>query len=425
MQDVYICARSAWERLLTLFWIVAALVTLAAIAVLARPLLRPAAGARSRAAHDAQVFRDQLAELDRDVRRGVITEAEAASARVEISRHLLAAAAEVERAEGPGPAPRRTSRALAILLVITAPLGATGLYVAIASPGYPDRPLAERLAEARQPTTQARVEELVAAEGYDPEASALEADPSLNEFIPLVTRLQQTVADRPNDLQGARLLAGSLRRLGRYSDSWRAYARVIELAGDSATLEDYSAQVETMIFATAGFVSDDALAVADAAAGRFGPNGMSQYVSGMHAAQRGDVDAARESWNAVIAMEPGGSPFAQAARRQLVALGSSAEQAPAAGAPGPSAEDMEAAAAMSAADRQAMIEGMVEGLSDRLRSEGGEVDEWARLIRALSVLGRSQDAATAYEEAAATFAGDPTALAFLKEQALLAGLAIE
>ena len=72
-----------------------------------------------------------------------------------------------------------------------------------------------------------------------------------------------------------------------------------------------------------------------------------------------------------------------------------------------------------------MIEGMVEGLSDRLRSEGGEVDEWARLIRALSVLGRSQDAATAYEEAAATFAGDPTALAFLKEQALLAGLAIE
>lgn len=410
---------------MTLFWIAAALAALAAVAVLARPLLRPTERAQSRAAHDAQVFRDQLAELDRDVARGVITEVEAASAKVEISRRLLAAAAEVEQAEGPGPAPRRVSRALTIVLALAAPIGAAGLYFSIASPGYPDRPLSERLAEARQPTTQAQVEALVAAEGYDPEANALETDPSLAEFIPLVARLQQTVADRPNDLQGAQLLANSLRRLGRFSESWRAYARVIELSGDSATLEDYSAQVETMIFATAGFVSDDALAVAESATDRLGPNGMSRYVSGMHAAQRGDADSARERWNAVIAMEPAGSPFAQAAQRQLATLGPTTEQAPPMGAAGPSAEDMQAAASMSEEDRQAMIESMVEGLSDRLRSEGGEVDEWARLIRALSVLGRPDDAATAYAEAAEANAGDPTALAFLKEQALLAGVAIE
>jgi len=409
---------------LTLFWIAAAIAALAAVAVIARPLLRPPAGARSRAAHDEQVFRDQLAELDRDVARGVLTENEAKSARVEISRRLLAAAAERERAEGPGPAPRRASRALAVVLAIAAPVSAVALYFTLAAPGYPDRPLAQRIAEARQPTTQVVVEKLVADEGYDPAAEALAADPSLSEFIPLVAKLEQTVATRPDDLRGARLLANSLRRLGRYSDSWRAYARVIEIAGDAAVLQDYMAQVEVMIFAAAGFVSDDALAVSEAATERFGPTGTALYVAGLHAAQRGDPEIAHAKWTEALQLEPVGSPVAQAARAQLAALGGSLTPPPA-DQPGPSAEDMQAAADMSAEERQAMIESMVAGLGERLRSEGGDVNEWARLIRALSVLDRPDDAKAAYDEATETFAGDPTALAFLKEQALLSGVAVE
>lgn len=405
---------------MTLFWIAAAVAALAAVAAVARPLLRPPSGARSRAAHDEQVFRDQLAEVERDLARGVLGAEEAKSARVEISRRLLSAAAERERADGPGPAPRGVSRALAVALLVAGPLGAAALYYSIAAPGYPDRPLALRLEEARQPTTQAEMEKLVAAEGYDPAAEALASDPSLAEFIPLVAKLEQTVAIRPDDLRGARLLANSLRRLGRYAESWRAYARVIEIAGEAAAVQDYMAQVEVMIFAAAGFVSDDALAVAEAATARFGVSGTALYVAGLHAAQRGDPDLAKAKWTETLETEPPGSPVAEAARSQLAALG-----APEPPAPGPSAEDMEAAAGMSAEDRQAMIESMVAGLSERLRAEGGDVNEWARLIRALGVLDRPAEAKSAYDEAAALFAGDPTALAFLKEQALLVGVSIE
>lgn len=413
---------------MTWFWIVAAIVALASIVIVARPLLRPPSGARSRAAHDEQVFRDQLAELDRDVARGVLAESEAQSAKVEVSRRLLAAAAERERMEGPLPAPRSISRVLAIVLALAAPIGATALYFAIASPGHPDRPLAERLANARQPTSQADIERILAAEGFDPAKEALEADPSLAEFVPLVEKLRLATESRPGDLRGAQLLANSLRRLGRYSEAWPAYARVIQASGDAATVGDYHTQVEAMIYAAAGFVSDDALEVSNAGAERFGPTGTHLYVTGLHAAQRGDPDRARAFWTEAISIEPDRSPVAEAAQAQLTAMGAALSRPaspPSAAEPGPNAEDMQAASQMSASDRQAMIEGMVEGLQERLRSEGGDVNEWARLIRALSVLERADDAKAAYVEASQIFQGDSTALAFLTEQALLSGVATE
>ncbi len=408
---------------MTLFWIAAAFVALAAVSAVAWPLLRPPKATRSRAAHDEQVFRDQLAELDRDVERGVLSEDEAKAARIEVSRRLLSAATERERIEGPGPAPRRVSRILAVILALAAPAGATALYFSMASPGYSDRPLEKRLAEARMRTSQTEVEEMVAAQGYDPQAEALAADPSLAEFTPLVGKLELAIATRPDDLQGARLLANSLKRLGRFSESWRAYGRVIEILGESATAEDYNVQVEVMIYAAAGFVSDDALAASEATAQKFGPSGVTLYVEGLHAAQRGDPSQAEAKWTEALQLEPGESPIAQAARQQLAALGDAGQavEAP----PGPNADDMRAAADMSAEDRQAMIESMVAGLEDRLRSEGGDVNEWVRLIRALNVLEQSEKAQAAYDEAVAIFTTDPTALAFLKEQALLSGLAVE
>ena len=71
-------------------WFVFALMTVAAIFAVLWPLSRgsaaPAGGS------EAAVYRDQLAEIDRDVAAGLIGPSEAEAARVEISRRLLAAA---------------------------------------------------------------------------------------------------------------------------------------------------------------------------------------------------------------------------------------------------------------------------------------------------------------------------------------------
>ena len=71
-------------------WFVFALMTVAAIFAVLWPLSR---GAASQAGgSEAVVYKDQLAEIDRDVAAGLIGRSEAEAARVEISRRLLAAA---------------------------------------------------------------------------------------------------------------------------------------------------------------------------------------------------------------------------------------------------------------------------------------------------------------------------------------------
>ncbi|MEZ5798434.1 MAG: hypothetical protein R3D63_13725 [Paracoccaceae bacterium] len=83
---------------------------------------------------------------------------------------------------------------------------------------------------------------------------------------------------------------------------------------------------------------------------------------------------------------------------------------------------MAAAADMSAEDRQAMIEGMVGQLQERLASEGGSAEEWAKLINALGVLGRKDEAQAIYDEAKGRFAGRDGDLSALAAAAQGAGL---
>ena len=77
---------------------------------------------------------------------------------------------------------------------------------------------------------------------------------------------------------------------------------------------------------------------------------------------------------------------------------------------------------MSDEDRQAMIRGMVDRLSDRLADQGGSAGEWARLITALGVLGDKERAQAIYNEAKSVFASDAAALDDLNAAANQTGL---
>jgi cytochrome c-type biogenesis protein CcmH len=70
-----------------------------------------------------------------------------------------------------------------------------------------------------------------------------------------------------------------------------------------------------------------------------------------------------------------------------------------------------------------MIEGMVASLSDRLATEGGSAQEWAQLVTALTVLGRTGDAKDIWAEAQDIFKEAPDALGLIDQAAEAAGLA--
>lgn len=91
-------------------------------------------------------------------------------------------------------------------------------------------------------------------------------------------------------------------------------------------------------------------------------------------------------------------------------------------APGPTADDIAAAAEMSPEERQKMIADMVQRLEARLATQGGTPDEWARLIGALVTVGQTDHAREIWDEAQTRFAPYPDALAQLRAAAMQAGL---
>src|SRR5690606_33166859 len=80
---------------LMLFWVLCAVLTATVLYAVTRPLTLPAAASSAvdaDTASDLAVYRDQLAELEADRARGLLSDSEFEAARVEISRRLLARA---------------------------------------------------------------------------------------------------------------------------------------------------------------------------------------------------------------------------------------------------------------------------------------------------------------------------------------------
>jgi cytochrome c-type biogenesis protein CcmH len=335
-------------------------------------------------APDAAIYADQLAELDRDVARGLVPVREAEAARAEIGRRLIRAA---HRA-GPDAAPRRWPALVAAALAIVGlPVLALALYGGFGAPALPDLPLTARQAEP--------------ANGQNIEA--------------LVARVESHLAQNPDDGEGWAVLAPVYLRAGRYGDAADAFANAIRASGATADLE--AGLGEALTGDAGGVVTADARAAFERASALDPAAIRPRFFLAVALGQDGKTDAARAAWTAMIDGAAGSEAWLPVARAQLAALGGGspapadaaapdgapARPAPAEPAPGgdPSAADVEAAGEMSAADRAAMIGGMVERLSARLASEGGSVDDWLRLVRSYVVLGRNDEARTAVASAKA------------------------
>lgn len=404
---------------MAIFWLTAgALVLASAVAMLLGAIRGPRA--QEAAGADMQVYRDQLAEVERDAARGVILAEEATRLRTEVSRRLL----EADRLTQSTLAAHRGPGAAAVGLVVAAALaGAVWLYQdRLGAPGYPDMPLAARLAQA-ETTRMSRPDQAMAEADMPPPATPAPVDA---DFAALMDKLRATVAARPDDLRGLELLAQNEARLGNYAAAHLAQARLVAAKASASTAQDHAALAEMLILAAGGYVSPEAEAALQAALSRDAQNGSARFYSGLMLIQTGRPDLAFPIWRDLLEQSPPDAPWVAPIRRDIAQLAQVAGvryEVPASAAPGPDAAAVEAAAGMEAGDRQAMIEGMVEQLNDRLAREGGSAEEWARLIASLGVLGQTERARAIYGEAQGRFAGRAEDLAALKAAAEQAGVA--
>ncbi|MSU89764.1 c-type cytochrome biogenesis protein CcmI [Rhodobacteraceae bacterium 2CG4] len=399
-----------------IFWAVAAILGLIVAAVLTRAMLRPGAAA-GRADRAARVYRAQLDEVEADLARGTLTEAEAGALRAEVSRRLLAA---TDRADaGDAAAPGRMNLVAAALTAAFVLGGGGALYAVLGDAGAPDRPLARRLAEAAQAWAerpgQAEAEAQLAAAGR---ADPPEADP---EQLALIERLQAALADRPTDERGHRLLAASLARLGRFPQAAEAQTRVLEIVGADATAADLVNLAEFRILAAQGYVSPEAEAALVAALDLDPQHPRARYFSGFGALQAGRPDIAYGLWARLLAESAPDAPWVAPIAAQMPEVARAAGQPvpplPGSTATGPTQDDIAAAQDLSPEDRAQMIRGMVDRLSGRLATEGGPAEDWAQLIRALGVLGERGQANDVYREARTIFASAPRDLALIERAA--------
>ena len=414
------------------FWIFSVGVTVAVGLLLLLALLRGRDRAVApAAAHDIAVYRDQLSEIDRDAARGIIGDDEAQRLRNEVKRRIL----ESDRAVGQhglghvarGGAWRRLGGAV---LVIGAVAAAFAFYLELGAPGYPDMPMAERIAMAR---TQ-RANRPSQAEAEARAAPALQSaarrmqDAADPQFLDLIAQLRETVARRPDDLRGQMLLASNEARLGNYHAALDAQDRVIAIRDDAATVRDLAARAELMVQAAGGYVSPEAEAALRAVLAQDAANGMARFYMGLLDWQTGRPDRAFAIWRDLLEQSPPDAPWIapiRVAMPELAQLAGVRYTPPPKGAAplrGPGAADIDAAGQMTAADRMDMIRGMVTGLSQRLAEQGGTPAEWAQLIRAYGVLQQADKARAAWREAQTVYGNDPGAMDMVRSAAEDAGV---
>ncbi len=384
--------------------------------VLLQALRRAGAETAQDGAEDLIIYADQLAEVDRDLARGVLPVEEAGRLRIEVQRRILDAGRSVS--VKPNRAPSHP--ALAAGIVALALVGSGLLYQTLGAPGYPDVPIAARLANAEADYQNRPSQDAIEAAqpAFTPPADADKVT------LDIIEKLRQAVAKRPDDLQGQIYLSQQEGGLGNFAAARKAQQAVIRLKGAQATADDYANLGVMMIYAAQGIVSPQAEAALTETLKRDPAQPAARFYMGLMAAQVGRPDKTFPLWKALLDEGPDTAPWIPVISQRLQDIADAAGipyQAPQAR--GPSAGDMANAAQMSPEDRQKMIEGMVGGLESRLMGEGGAIEDWTKLINALGVLKATDRAKAAYAKAQADFAGKPGELSALKAAATAAGVA--
>lgn len=350
-------------------WFPLALMTAVAVFVVLWPLGR--ARLAKAADGDIAVYRDQMHELERDRSAGFIPAAEAAAARVEISRRLLAADAAYQRAPPVSLAPWRR-RFTAVAAFVALPLGAIALYLAIGFPGLPDQPLAAR--------------------SNGPDGRSLAA---------LVAQVEDRLERNPQDGRGWEVIGPVYMRLNRFDDAVRARRNALRILGPTVAREGDLG--EALVAAANGVVTADAKAAFDRALGLDARDPRASFFLGLAAQQDGKGAEAAAIWRDLLARAPADAPWAHAVRESLAQVERPGGEASASG---PAAADVAAAAQMAPDDRAKMVRGMVDRLAERLTRDGSDLDGWVRLVRAYEVLGEHDRARAAAADARRALAGE-------------------
>jgi len=249
----------------------AALLLLAVLALLLRPLLRRAAplATASRRSLNTAIYRDQLAELERDRAAGNLSEADFDQSQTELQRRLLADASEADPApQSSGPAWRS-----AIALSLALPLAAVLLYAQFGDPAGLKPPVEQ----PGHQLTKAQIEQMVAV---------------------LAARLEK----HPDDIKGWAMLARSYKAMGRFAEAEKAFVRIGDaINSDPVLLTEYA---DLLAVQANGNLNGKPEALVEEALKLDPENPKALWLAGTAAFNRGDYPVAGRYWERLLKLLP-------------------------------------------------------------------------------------------------------------------------
>jgi len=262
-----------------------------------RPLLSRTVGTPA-SASSLQVYKSQLAEVDTDLARGLISATEAEAARLEIKRRILGvdvATTPTEAVALPAWVPIAGTVACAAL--------AGGLYLQLGAPDMPGHPYS---AQEEQAAVTASV---------------------ANELQGMIAKLKAHLATSPDDLRALKALGWALMQTGDAKGGAETLGRAAQIAPDDAELQ--AQHGEALVGAANGTVSAEALAAFERVLAGDPKDPRARYYKGLYLAQTGASEQAPDLWIGVIRDSPPDAEWLPSIREQARALAVKLKREPA------------------------------------------------------------------------------------------------
>jgi cytochrome c-type biogenesis protein CcmH len=367
------------------FWIAAAVLTAVVVSLLARPLMKKAAPVDLGGGTDLAVYRDQLAELERERTRGLVEAAQAASMETEISRRMLNAAREAQ----PVQTTTAPSRKLTGIIAILFPVAGLAIYLAVGQPDMPGLPLAARDVTGAQ-------------------------DPA--KVLAAVDEIKGRLKPVKDDLDRWVMVAEAYEKLGRPKEAVATFRTAKEIAPEDHAIT--AALGEALIAADGGAVGEEAKKLFESIPANSQSSPEARFYLALAAAQAGDMKTALRGWQALLADSPADAGWIDATRERIASAAQAMGLDPAKETPdpkpaagpipddvplqgGPETEEGKAIKQLPPDQQQQMIESMVAKLAARLEANPDDAQGWRRLARAYQVMRQPGKAKEALDRAAA------------------------
>jgi cytochrome c-type biogenesis protein CcmH len=266
---------------MTAFWLIVVVLTAAAVLLLVLPLVRPGRRAQTSVADaNVSIYRDQFAELERDLASGTLTEDQHAQARAELERRMLD---DVDAAASAKSKVSRSGFVAAVVVGVVVPVSAALLYMHLGNP--------RALTVAKHPP---------------PDASTI----TIEQFRQMTAKLAAKLEKNPDDPVGWTMLGRAYRALERYPDAIKAFEQAEKLDPNNADV--LVEHAETIGLAHGNNLEGEPMRLLDRALKIAPDNEKALTLSGAAAFARNEYATAIRYWERLTARVPPESDLGRA-----------------------------------------------------------------------------------------------------------------